>query len=340
MALLSPGDRVTDTLVIDRLLGEGAFAEVHRVRHEYFGLQALKLFKRVASLEETGRMLGEAQLLSTLGHPNIVRVFDANTVQTADGLRGFFTMEYVQGGSLEGLLAGYRSGVPVDLAVDVIEQIAGGLTVAHDQSPPILHRDLTLANVLYGVDGKRLRTCISDFGLAKRADPGSLLASAQGTYAFMAPEVVQRQGYSRASDVWSVGTIAYLLLTNHFPYEGQGPMASFSALRFNRPLQPPSRFNDEVDADLDRIVLAMLDLEPGNRPASARVLAEELRRRHKPSKESSRALRMAEEALDLAVRQADLTQAVQLMQGAIDLDPALRVRYLPKLALWNRGVIM
>ncbi|MFI6498926.1 serine/threonine-protein kinase [Nonomuraea typhae] len=340
MALLSPGDRVTDTLVIDRLLGEGAFAEVHRVRHEYLGLQALKLFKRVASLEETRAMLGEAQLLSELGHPNIVRLFDANTVQTEDGLRGFFTMEYVRGGSLDRLLAAHPSGVPVNIAVDVIEQIAGGLTVAHDQSPPILHRDLTLANVLYGYDDSRPRPRISDFGLAKRADPFTLLASAQGTYAFMAPEVVQRQGYSCASDVWSVGTIAYVLLTSHFPYEGQGPMASFSALRFNRPLQPPSMFNDQVDAQLDQIVLDMLDLEPKNRPATARVLAEELRRRRTPPKEWSRALRMAKEALELAERYGDLEGAITRMQQAMDLDSTLRARYASKLALWRRGVIM
>ena len=97
--LLSTGDRVSDTLVIDRLLGEGAFAEVHRVKHEFLGWQAMKLFKRVASLDETRRMLEEARLLSTLGHPNIVRLFDASTVSTPEGMRGFFTMEYVAGGS-------------------------------------------------------------------------------------------------------------------------------------------------------------------------------------------------------------------------------------------------
>ncbi len=231
MSLLTRGTRITGTLVVDRLLGEGAFAEVHRVEHEYLGWQAMKLFKKVASLDETRTMLGEARLLSTMGHPNIVRLFDANTVHTSEGLRGFFTMEYIAGGSLELLVASHRAVVPVDVAVEVVEQIAAGLTVAHDQSPPIVQRDLTLANILIGYDGTGMRVRISDFGLAKRADPFTLMASAQGTYAFMAPEVLRDEGYSCAGDVWSVGTIAYLLLTNHCPYDGGNSLSPMSTAR-------------------------------------------------------------------------------------------------------------
>lgn len=356
MTLLSSGDRVTDTLVIDRLLGEGAFAEVHRVRHEYLGWQAMKLFKRVASLEETRLMLGEARLLSTLGHPNIVRLFDANTVRTREGLRGFFTMEYVAGGSLERLVAAHRSAVPADLVVDVIEQIAEGLAVAHDQTPPILHRDLTLANILVGYDGSGMRVRVSDFGLAKRADPFTHLASAQGTYAFMAPEVLRQQGYSCASDVWSVGTIAFLMLTNHIPYHDGGPFSSYSLARFSRPLLPPSRYNADVDPELDRIVLATLQVDPGDRLPTARALAVALRERREavgggsggratPEKvatrpPSGRALRLVEEAFALVRQPGALDRAADLLEEAVNLEPQLLDRYLPKLTLWRRGVMM
>ncbi|MFD3920900.1 serine/threonine-protein kinase [Streptomyces sp. NPDC058595] len=374
MTLLVSGDRVSDTLVIDRPLGEGAFAEVHRVRHEYLGWQAMKLFKRVASLEETRRMLDEARLLSTLGHPNIVRLFDANTVRTPEGLRGFFTMEYVAGGSLERLAAAHKSMVPRDLVAEVMTQIASGLAVAHDQDPPIVHRDVTLANVLIGYDGTGMRVRVSDFGLAKRADPFTHLASAQGTYAFMAPEVMRNQGYSCASDVWSVGVIAYLLLTNRFPFhQGGEEFSSFSFGRFNRSLLPPSSYNDEVDADLDRIVLATLELDPRNRPATAQFLADALRERaeamagagagvpgsgtsvaSQPAGEPSgpaatrrpvrppteRARRLAEEALALARSPGELDRAADLMEEAVNLSPYLRDRYLSKLTLWRRGVMM
>ncbi|MER7892132.1 serine/threonine-protein kinase [Micromonospora sp. NPDC094482] len=354
MTLLANGDQVTETLVVDRLLGEGAFAEVHRVRHEYLGWQAMKVFKRVASLDDTRTLLEEARLLSTLGHPNIVRLFDAGTVPTAKGVRGFFTMEYVAGGSLERLSRAHSPTVPVELVVEVAEQIAAGLTVAHDQDPPILHRDLTLANILVGYDGSGMRIRISDFGLAKRADPFTMLASAQGTFAFMAPEVLRREGYSRASDVWSVGTIAYLLLTGRLPYDDSGPLSSYSPSRFARAPLPPSRYNPEVDADLDRIVLATLDVAPANRPASAGVLAAQLRDRRRtlgaavtpgddavdPPPPSARALQLAAEALELSRRAGQLGRAADLMEEAVNLSPELRARYLPKLTLWRRGVML
>lgn len=359
MTLLACGDRISDRIVVDRLLGEGAFAEVHRVRHDYLGWQAMKLFKRVASTEETHEMLGEARLLSTLGHPNIIRVFDASTVATAEGIRGFFTMEYVAGGSLERLAAAHRPAVPVGLVVEVMAQIAAGLAVAHEHDPPILHRDLTPANVLVGYDGAGMRLRVSDFGLAKRADPFTHLASAQGTYAFMAPEVLRNQGYSCASDVWSVGTIAYLLLTNHFPYYG-GPyyggraFSSFSMARFDRPLLPPSSYNADVDAALDTIVLAALERDPSNRPATAQLLADALRTRldatdttTAPAGRSAavpqpteRARQLADQALALSLVPGELDRAGDLMEEAVNLSPMLRERHLHRLTLWRRGVVM
>lgn len=352
MTLLSSGDRVTDTLVVDRLLGEGAFAEVHRVRHEYLGFQAMKVFKQVASLERTREMLGEAQLLSTLGHPNIVRLFDANIVETVAGLRGFFTMEYVAGGSLERLNRSHNGQVPVDLVVEITEQIAEGLTVAHRQIPPIVHRDLTLANILIGYDGTGMRVRISDFGLAKRADPFTHLASAQGTYAFMAPEVLRQQGYSCASDVWSVATIAFLLLTNHVPYHDGGQFSSFSMARFQRPLLPPSAYNPEVDPALDRILLDALAVDPKSRPPTGRALSEALRERRTsltpqpravgvPQKKPGvRAQALADEAFALSRQPGALTRAADLLEEAVNLSPQLRDRHLHTLTLWRRGVIM
>jgi serine/threonine protein kinase len=354
MTLLRSGDRVSDTLVIDRLLGEGAFAEVHRVQHEYLGWQAMKLFKRVASRSETRAMLGEARLLSTLGHPNIVRLFEANTVQTPEGLRGFFTMEYVAGGSLERLAAAHRPSVPTDLVAEVMTQIAAGLEVAHNQDPPIVHRDVTLANVLVGYDGTGMRIRVSDFGLAKRADPFTRLASAQGTYAFMAPEVLRNQGYSCASDVWSVGTIAYLLLTNHLPFDDSAQFSSYSTARFNKRLLPPSSYNESVDRELDRIVMATLEVDRQNRPASASELSAMLRARQQtvargpvPQIQNStarppteRAKRLADEALALRNIPGQLNRAADLMEEAVNLSPHLREQHLPKLLLWRRGVIM
>ena len=100
MALLAEGTQIRDTYEVERFLGEGAFAEVYRVNHRFLGRQAMKVFKQtVTDVDEVEKMLGEAILLSKIGHPNIVRVFDANVVDTKQGLCGFFTMEYVPGGT-------------------------------------------------------------------------------------------------------------------------------------------------------------------------------------------------------------------------------------------------
>src|SRR5438094_8126968 len=101
MRLLEEGQTVRDTYEVERYLGEGAFAEVYRVKHRFLGRQAMKVFKTIGmTMEETEQMLGEAILLSRIGHPNIVRVFDANVTETSRGVCGFFTMEYIAGGSL------------------------------------------------------------------------------------------------------------------------------------------------------------------------------------------------------------------------------------------------
>jgi eukaryotic-like serine/threonine-protein kinase len=350
VTLLAPGARIGEALVVDRLLGEGTFAEVHRVEHAVLGWQAMKVFKRVGSLAETRALLGEARLLSTLGHPHVVRLFDAGTVGTPDGVRGWFTMEYVAGGSLERLVAGYRGGMPVAVAVAVVEQVASGLAVAHDREPPILHRDLTLANVLVGFDDTGIRVRIGDFGLARSADPVRRSAGAQGTYAFMAPEVLRGGDCSCESDVWALGTIAYLMLTGTVPYDDGG---RFSPARFDRPLLPPNRFNDDVDAGLSRVVTDMLAIAPADRPASARAVGDLLAQRRARAltdppeppapgpdpEQERRAARLAEEAIATARRPDRLARAADLLEEAVTLSPPLRAVHLHRLVLWRKGVV-
>jgi serine/threonine-protein kinase len=101
MELLQENQIIRGTYEVERLLGVGAFAEVYRVKHRFFGRQAIKVFKSVGmTMEEIEGMMGEAIMLSRMGHPNIIRVFDADVIETSWGTCGFFTMEYVAGGSL------------------------------------------------------------------------------------------------------------------------------------------------------------------------------------------------------------------------------------------------
>jgi hypothetical protein len=100
MPLLQDGQLIRDTYEVERFLGQGAFAEVYRVKHRFLGRQAMKVFKRIGmTLPEIEEMLGEAILLSHLRHPNIVSVFDANVFETPRGACGYFTMEHIPGGT-------------------------------------------------------------------------------------------------------------------------------------------------------------------------------------------------------------------------------------------------
>ncbi|MFE7503766.1 serine/threonine-protein kinase [Promicromonospora sp. NPDC057488] len=274
--LLTAGLHIGDTYEVERYLGQGAYSEVYRVRHRFLGRQAMKVFKRVGTLAQTRRMLEEAILLSKLGHPNVVRVFDAGTVTTAAGNRGFFTMEYVAAGNLDD----YRRSRPgrganIDDAVEIVRQICAGVAVAHREQPPIVHRDLTPWNVLVGDEPHGLRVRVGDFGLARRVDARSGLAGSEGTLAFMAPEALRfGQGASPAADVYAIGALAYLLLTDVLPY-AETAVTVFGA-RHRPPPISPHDLNHDVDQHLAQAVLHALERHPADRPADAAELADVL----------------------------------------------------------------
>lgn len=364
MRLLDDGQPIRDNYEVERFLGEGAFAEVYRVRHRFLGRQSLKVFKRTGTMEETEEMLGEAILLSQIGHPNIIRVFDADIVTTTRGQHGFFTMEYVAGGNLQSFWVSHRDRfVPVEVAVRILRQIAEGLGVAHSARPPIIHRDITPQNILVGYDADGLRARISDFGLAKRLDPLIMLASTKGTLAFKAPEALIGRGDSPASDVWAIGTIAYLLLTDTLPYEDNGP-TSFFGTQHRIPPRRPHQFNPDVDEDLDQIVLNALDPDPVTRTPNATALAADLMNwqtehgrklakqavelpqqtsksvlgRHSAADEDE-AKRLAAQALSLGRQAATLPEAADAMDEAFNKWTDLRAEHEWRLRLWRKGVV-
>lgn len=364
MRLLEDGQRVGESYEVERFLGEGTFAEVYRVRHDIFGRQAMKVFKRTGTDEETKAMLGEAILLTRIVHPNIIRVFHASTVPTPQGTSGYFTMEYVAGGNLQTFWVSHRERfVPVNDTARILHQISEGLAVAHSAKPAVIHRDITPQNILVGYDTDGLRAKLSDFGLAKRINPMTMLASTKGTVAFKAPEsLLNRQGDSRAGDVWALGTIAYLLLTDTLPYEDAGPTSYFGMHRLTPP-RPPHEFNAEVDDDLEQIVLRALDPDPATRTPDADAFATELARwrgdrRHQhvkravnlpqtsknvlgnPSPEDEhKAERLAEQARTLARQATTLAEAADLMEEAFNKSPKLRAAHEHRLRLWRKGVL-
>jgi serine/threonine protein kinase len=362
MPILSPSQIIRDTYEVERFLGEGAFAEVYRVKHRYLGRQALKIFKIPGMTSaEIDQALGEALLLSQIGHKNIVRVFEANVFETPSGDFGYFTMEFIAGGSLEKFWQGFGAQMmPTATAVDLIKQVCCGISVGHAESPPIIHRDIKPQNILVGYDGDGLRAKVSDFGLAKRANPLTMLASARGTINFKAPEVFRDpMRDSCAGDVWAIGCTLYLLLTDHlpFPRADDGPLINPKG--FEEPLALPGSDNPDVDIALDTICAQALALKPKDRYPSARELLADLEKWQPvtkpktgmPAVETSKGTlgafspvdeeygkKLAGQALSLAKKANRLGQAADVMEEAFLKYPELRGKYEDLVKLWRRGI--
>jgi serine/threonine-protein kinase len=363
--ILREGQNIRDVYEVDRFLGEGAFAEVYRVKHKFLGRQAMKVFKLTGiSMAEVEEMLSEAVILSRINHPNIVRVFDAGIIETGKGPRGFFTMEYVAGGTLETFWRSYNNSyVPVSDTVEIVKQICRGLVQAHSEQPPIVHRDIKPQNILMGYDPSGLRVRVSDFGLAKKVNPMTLLASAHGTIGFKPPEVLTNVD-SCAGDVWAIGTILYLMLTDKFPYPAGCLSDVLEGRCWNeKTLANASHFNPRAGSLLDQILRRALALKPVDRYASAGEMLDDLvkweqeeiacpkqdkaleegwenapGKEQKPSKVSVRGI--LAEAKRLSMHPGKLNEAADLLEEIINLKPELRDRYEYQLKLWRRGVVM
>ena len=366
MRLLEDGQTIRDTYEVERFLGEGAFAEVYRVKHRFLGRQAMKVFKRVGmGVDEIQEMLGEAVLLSQINHPNIVRVFNADVLDTPRGTCGFFTMENIAGGSLDKFWRSHGTKiVPVEPAVDLVKQVCRGIALAHREKPPIIHRDIKHQNILVGYEADGLRARVSDFGLAKKVNPLTLLATAAGTLAFKPPEAfAERKGDSCAADVWAIGATLYLLLTDLLPFAIPADVNWQSKNLFDKPVTPPSEINPDVNRALDSIVLKTLEKKAGDRYPTAKELLTALDSWKPGTPEvSSKAKTLSTEASKTVLgvptpaneSQADelsqkafqarkagrLAEAADLMEEAFNKSPELRQQYAHQVKLWRCGISM
>jgi serine/threonine-protein kinase len=212
--------------------------------------------------ESRGRFLREARLAARLIHPNVVAVYDLGE----HGSRLFIVMEYVDGEPLSALLA--RGALPAGEAVELLLQACAGVAEAHGRG--LVHRDLKPANLLLSADGTLK---VSDFGLARAADgtaltePGTIL----GTAAYLPPEQARGEPPSAAGDVYSLGVLAYELLSGRVPYR----FASLADLAQVDRLPPPPPLRS-VPPGVEAAVLHALARDPAARPQTAADLRQEL----------------------------------------------------------------
>jgi serine/threonine-protein kinase len=257
-------------------LGRGGMGIVYRAWQPSLERDvAVKLILRgtLASSDELARFQTEAAAAGRLQHPNIVPIYE---VASHDG-QCYFSMQLVDGVTLAAKVA--DGPLPAREAAKLIATVARAIHYAHQRG--ILHRDLKPANILVDAGGE---PHVTDFGLAKQLDRqldggASLTRSGAvlGTPAYMAPELASgdRGSIGPASDVYSLGTILYALLTGRPPFQGPSPVDTVLMVLEQDPL-PPRLLNRKLDRDLEMIVLKCLQKPPELRYASAAALADDL----------------------------------------------------------------
>jgi len=265
---------------VQLLLGRGGMGVVYKARHLKLSRNvALKMLLTgaYASPQEHHRFVREAESVAALRHPNIVQIYEFGDV---DG-HPFYTMEYIDGGSLAEKLAGKIQ--PARESAQLASLLARAVQVAHESG--ILHRDLKPANILLAEDGAPK---IADFGLARRLDRESGLThtgARVGTPSYMAPEQMAGNAslMGPGIDVFALGAIIYEMLTGRPPFRGETLSDTERKLATEDPA-PPSRINAKVPRDLETICLKCLEKEPHNRYSSAGDLAADLDRflQHEP----------------------------------------------------------
>jgi eukaryotic-like serine/threonine-protein kinase len=259
---------------VETVLGRGGMGVVFRARHVRLNrVVALKmaLADAYAGPQERSRFQREAEAVAQLQHPHVVQIHD---VGDSEG-RPYFTMEYVDGGSLaERIRNAPQSACQ---AAELLETLANAVHAAHRHG--IVHRDLKPANVLMTSDGTPK---IGDFGLARHLDGEASITpagTALGTPSYMSPE--QARGPSStigpAADIYALGAILYETLTGRPPFHAATAAETVLQVLSQEPV-PPSRLNATVPRELETICLKCLHKQPQRRYPSAAALAEDLHR--------------------------------------------------------------
>jgi eukaryotic-like serine/threonine-protein kinase len=202
----------------------------------------------------------EEQVGRRLNHPNIIRVLSPKKKS-----RMYIAMEYVDGVSLRALMR--DKALDNDKALDIARQICDAIVYMHANQ--VVHRDLKPENILITGNGQ---VKIMDFGIAldesARRLTWSGLSSTIGTPDYMAPEQVSGRRGDARTDIYSLGTILYEMLTGHLPYDGENVYTVMRAKASEDP-QPPTHYRAGLDAHLEEIILHAIERQPRNRFGSA-----------------------------------------------------------------------
>ena len=261
-----------DRYTIVDCLGEGAMGRVYRAVDRRLQRSVALKFMRSDDSEQVERFQREARAQAQIEHDNVCRIYEVGEV---DG-KAYIAMQLIDGRSLRDL----SPELTLEQKVRLVEQVSEAAQAAH--STGVIHRDIKPGNIMVEAEEEgALRAYVLDFGIARELEaPGmTMVGTVVGTPAFMAPEQIRGEpgAVDRRADVYAIGATLYQLLAGEAPFSGTTRVATM--LQVLEHEAPPLRQVDaRVPLDLDTIVTTCMEKEPQRRYASARALADDLRR--------------------------------------------------------------
>ena len=266
-------------------IAKGGMAEIFlALQQGEQGFQKPVVLKRIlpalaADPKFVRMFVDEAHIASTLNHSNLVQVLDLGR----SGDQYFLVLEFVDGWSLEQIRRRAQAAklkLPVPLALTIVSALCRGLAYVHTrerngQPLGIVHRDVTPQNVLISQQGE---VKLADFGIAKAIGKSEKSATGviKGKFAYMSPEQSLAQPLDARSDLFSVGTVLYLLTTGQAsPSTGRRTLDVIMQVRRARPAKPSTLVRD-LNPDVERFIVRALRADPGKRWQSAEQMADRI----------------------------------------------------------------
>jgi len=304
------GQIVKERYEILEILGEGGMAFVYKARDmQLERLVAIKTLKPNYVNQETfvDRFKREAKTAANLNHPNIVQIFDWGIEDEP-----YFVMEYIEGNTLTSIIAKNRT-ISLSDILFIGAQVSNGLHAAHQKG--LVHRDIKPGNIMITPDGK---VKVTDFGIVSLQNEESDITktgSILGTASYISPEQAQGKPVSIESDLYSLGTVLYELITGKAPFSGDSPISTATKHLTEKP-EKPSLFRRDIPKGVETAILKLLEKATYDRFKSAEDLRATL------------------------LQQRKALQSEQTRENLVDLtNPKVKLRFTLPALIMSIGVV-
>jgi tRNA A-37 threonylcarbamoyl transferase component Bud32 len=263
-------DRTVKNFALKELIATGGMAAIYKaVQVSLDRVVAVKILHGHLAQDKSfiTRFEREAKAAANLKHENIVNIIDYGK---ADDIY-FIAMEYVDGVSLKDLMNTIEF-IPIHMALAITCEISKGLVHAHEKG--VVHRDIKPANILIGYDGVLK---IADFGLAQAQDLTSVTVTGSivGTPAYMSPEQAGGKKVGTQTDVFSLGVVAYEMVTGNKPFAGENYSSVIHEILTNKP-NPAIQANPLVSKEINDILEKMLEKDMEKRYGSIAAVGSDI----------------------------------------------------------------